>query len=95
MADIPQAAINAAADAMRGCNVRWATAVDDPEIVARAALEAAEEVWPHDPPKRDLTGTTAGEFGRGPQQHPPPRHVPPRRRYPFGFTPEVSYEEER
>ncbi|MBO0813608.1 MAG: hypothetical protein J2P30_00415 [Actinobacteria bacterium] len=35
-------ALSAATEAVRGCNVRWATAIDDPEIVARVALAAAE-----------------------------------------------------
>ena len=45
MTDTPQAAaVAAAAEAVAACNVRWATAIDTPDIVARAALNAA---WPH------------------------------------------------
>jgi len=38
------AALAAATKAVAGCNVSWATAIDDPQTVARAALNAA---WPH------------------------------------------------
>jgi hypothetical protein len=62
----------------------------DETRAAEVALAAAEEVWPHDPPKRDLTGTTAGEFGRGPQEHAYRRRSQPRRVHPFGFSRDVT-----
>lgn len=44
-----------------------------------------------DPPKRDLTGTTAGQFGLGPVRAPFRRDAQPvRPKVPFGFGTEVT-----
>ena len=59
--------------------------------LAGAILEAAEQAWPHEPPKRDLTGTTAGQFGLGPIRAPFRRDAqPPRPKPPCGFGTEVT-----
>jgi hypothetical protein len=57
---IPQAAVTAAAEAIErkllteppGDCMTW---LDADEELARAALEAAEAVWPHEPPGSDAT----------------------------------------
>ena len=62
MADIPQAAIEAGVKAVlaqHGIEKRLTPTEDVVWPIVWVALIAAEEAWPHDPPKRDLTGTTA------------------------------------
>jgi hypothetical protein len=46
------------------------------ELLARAALEAAEEVWPHQPPKRDPASTsmTTDRAWTRPRQAPATSH---------------------
>ena len=41
MSDHKRAALDAATKAVAGCNVKWDGAIDTPEIVALAALQAA------------------------------------------------------
>ena len=93
MTPIPQAAVDAAMQAAHdiGCSCRREpnhfVRLDKPEHF-RAVLEAAEEAWPHQPLKRDLTGTTNGQFDRGPVASPYRRHGRPQQpKVPFGFGP--------
>ena len=85
-----QAAIEAVAQALRDAALLDnAGYIDgDEERAAELAVDAAEQAWPHDPPKRDPTGTTAGQFGLGPIRAPFRRDArPPRPEVPFGFAP--------
>lgn len=85
MNGIPQAAIEAVALVL--CDTEGQP---EPEHYALAddVLRAAEQAWPHQPPKRDLTGTTAGQFGLAPIRAPFRRDArPPRPEVPFGFAP--------
>lgn len=96
MTPIPQAAIGAAAKihhrlhcvacAQRQCDGEPA---ELDLAAARQILEAAEEAWPPQPPKRDLTGTTDGQFERGPAKPMYRRDARPPgpARPPFGFGP--------
>ena len=97
MTSIPQAAIDAAAEALHEPCICGTDASHEEQMAwatqtATTALEAAEEAWPHDPPKRDLTGTTNGQFERGPAKtmHRRDARPPGPARPPFGFgTPEA------
>lgn len=86
MTPIPQAAIDAVALVL--CDVEGQP---EPEHYALAddVLRAAEQAWPHDPPKRDLTGTVNGQFSRGPAGSMYRRDAQPPgpARPPFGFGP--------
>ena len=99
MSSIPQAAIDAVALPIHeaGCGYVQCAQAGHPEIstetrdLAETALEAAEQAWPHEPPKRDLTGTTTGQFGLGPIRAPFRRDAqPPKPKVPFGFGTEVT-----
>lgn len=83
MPDIPQAAINAAAAVLheREHPEPCCTSAPLPRHVeaAAAALEAAEAVWPHEPPQRDQASTVNATTAFGVQ-----RTVPPRGRFGFG-----------
>lgn len=62
----------------------------DFEDEVRAVLEAAEQAWPHQPPKRDPASTTAASVTLGPRPQPYDRHEPVRPAPPFGFGRDVS-----
>jgi hypothetical protein len=102
MADIPRHAIAAAAEAIErklltdppGECMTW---LEADEELARAALTAAEQVWPHDPPRRDPASTTAASttLASAPAlARQRPDRLPPRRetggRPAFGFTRDVT-----
>ena len=91
--DIPPEAIQAAASgihALQCCAAPCESlsehdeAIDECKGLASVALEAAEQVWPHDPPKRDLASTTAAVTERAPRPEVLGYRARPRA---FGFGP--------
>ena len=84
MTDVPREALAAAAAACPFVN----------RDAIRRMLEAAEAVWPHEPPRRDPASTTGGQVTMA--APPRTRHMhqlppqPPRRVPAFGFGKDVT-----
>jgi hypothetical protein len=70
VADIPQAAIGAARERLIKLlvhNRHILLGETESNVITREVLEAAEEAWPHEPPKRDPASTTTASTERAAQ----------------------------
>lgn len=63
-ADIPEAALEVARKALRGCLVPYGVPVADVDDLAVLVLLEIEQVWPHAALKKDVASTTAGSSER-------------------------------